>query len=109
MKSSISIDSPMATKALCILSLLSEQDMSNYQIGQEISRRSNNLISSTGGSICIALHHLEDKNLISHTYGQSGNWKYHIEPAGLATLDNLKKDYDSLQKGIHLVLNPTLT
>ena len=73
------------------LFLLCEEDTYGYQLVQKIKERSKGLITVQEGSFYPLLYRMR---VI-----------YHIENAGRERLTSLKKDYETVQQGIHNILD----
>lgn len=90
------------------LFLLCEGDAHGYQLVQLIKERSAGLLTVQEGSLYPVLYRLTDDGCItgkeSFVKTKSGRSRmriiYHIEPAGLARLENLRKEYEMVHEGI---------
>lgn len=95
------------------LFLLCEEDAYGYQLVQKIKERSRGLITVQEGSFYPLLYRLADDGYITGeevvTRMSTGRSRmrviYHIENAGLERLASLKKDYETVQQGIHNILD----
>lgn len=108
---------PMDTKSnfrrgsveLLILHLLSEKDYYGYELSQNITKRSGNVLNIPVGSLYPALYKLIDVGYISDYKKQVGKRLvrvyYHINPEGIERLNLLLEDYYATNKGIQNVLN----
>ncbi len=94
---------------LLILSLLKRQDMYGYQLVQETERMSQGKITTQEGSLYPVLYKLEDNGFISSQKVLVGKRMtriyYHIEPAGIAYLDALVQEYESVTSGMFLIIH----
>ena len=95
------------------LFLLCEEDTYGYQLMQKIKERSKGLITVQEGSFYPLLYRLADDGYITGqeivTRMSTGRSRmrviYHIENAGRERLASLKKDYETVQQGIHNILD----
>lgn len=93
--------------------LLCEEDTCGYQLVQKIKERSKGLITVQEGSFYPLLYRLADDGYITGqeivTRMSTGRSRmrviYHIENAGRERLASLKKDYETVQQGIHNILD----
>lgn len=94
---------------LLVLHLLSIQDCYGYQLTQLIEQLSDGRIVVQEGALYPVLYKLSDDSLISEKTVQVGKRKtrvyYHLEPSGIALLEDLRKDYFEVHDGIQAVLN----
>lgn len=94
------------------LFLLCEEDAYGYQLVQKIKERSKGFITVQEGSFYPLLYRLADDGYITGeevvTRMSTGRSRmrviYHIENAGRERLASLKKDYETVQQGIHNIL-----
>ncbi len=97
------------TVELLLLTLLSEEDMSGYQLSQALDRRSQGLFQLQEGSMYPTLYRMIDKGIISDRQEKVGKRRmrvyYHIEPAGEQYLQDIRKEYDDLTRGVFYILN----
>lgn len=97
------------TIELLILTLLKSEDMYGYQLSQELTRRSNELYSLQESSMYPTLYRLVDKGFISDRQEKVGKRRvrvyYHLESDGEVYLNEIKKEYLSLCRGILYILN----
>ena len=92
---------------------LCEEDAYGYQLVQKIKERSKGLITVQEGSFYPLLYRLADDGYITGeevvTRMSTGRSRmrviYHIENAGRERLASLKKDYETVQQGIHNILD----
>ena len=95
------------------LFLLCEEDAYGYQLVQKIKERSKGFITVQEGSFYPLLYRLADDGYITGeevvTRMSTGRSRmrviYHIENAGRERLASLKKDYETVQLGIHNILD----
>lgn len=96
------------TVELLILTLLKDEDMYGYQLSQELIKRSNGLYSLQESSMYPTLYRLLEKGLISDRQEKVGKRRvrvyYHLENAGKEHLENIKKEYFSICRGVLYVL-----
>ena len=98
------------TIPMVLLSLLKEQDMYGYQLGQELKLRSDNRYSLLETSMYPVLYRLEDQGYITSTSSLDGRRRivhYHITDSGLAYLEQLRAEYLELTAGIYAILEST--
>ena len=95
------------------LFLLCEEDAYGYQLVQKIKERSKGFITVQEGPFYPLLYRLADDGYITGeevvTRMSTGRSRmrviYHIENAGRERLASLKKDYETVQQGIHNILD----
>lgn len=96
------------TVELLLLTLLQEEDMYGYQLSQMLEQRSEGLFTLQEGSMYPTLYRLLEKGLISDRQELVGKRRrrvyYHLEPAGVAYLAEIRKEYLLLTKGVMNVL-----
>ena len=82
------------------LFLLCEEDTYGYQLVQKIKERSKGLITVQEGSIT-------GQEIVTRMSTGRSRMRviYHIENAGRERLASLKKDYETVQQGIHNILD----
>ena len=94
---------------LIILSLLKREDMYGYQLVQETERTSHGQIVTQEGSLYPVLYKLEEGGFISSHKVLVGKRMqrvyYHIEPTGIAYLDMLIKEYETVTSGMHSIIH----
>lgn len=99
------------TVELLLLTLLGEQDMYGYQLSQTLAERSEGLFTLQEGSMYPTLYRLRKKGLISDRKELVGKRRirvyYHLETQGEAYLDEIRREYFSLNQGVMNVLNHT--
>ncbi|MBQ5321102.1 MAG: helix-turn-helix transcriptional regulator [Oscillospiraceae bacterium] len=82
--------------------------MYGYQLSQELIKRSNGLYSLQESSMYPTLYRLLEKGLISDRQEKVGKRRvrvyYHLENAGREHLENIKKEYFSICRGVLYVL-----
>ncbi len=97
------------TVEMVILHMLQDGDKYGYELLQELQARSNGLFELKEGTAYPILYRLIDKGLISDEPRLVGRRRtrvyYHIEPAGLEYLHELKTEYYQLTEGIDHILN----
>lgn len=78
--------------------------MYGYQIVNEISTASSDLVTSQEGTIYPVLYKLEGRSFISGKRVQTGKRMvriyYHLEPAGEAYLEKLVAEFKTVTKGV---------
>lgn len=93
---------------LLLLTLLQEEDMYGYQLSQQLEKRSGGLYTMTEGSMYPSLYRMLKKGIISDRRIVVGKRRarvyYHLEPAGRAYLENIRKEYLSMNQGILKIL-----
>lgn len=108
---SISENLKRGTIELILLTLLNEQDMYGYQLSQEMEQRSDSLFVIQEGSMYPILYRMMDKGFISSRQELVGKRRvrvyYHIEPAGIEYLSEIKREYIMLNRGIFKVMQIT--
>lgn len=96
------------TVELLLLTLLREQDMYGYQLSQELAGRSEGLFVLQEASMYTTLYRMEEKGLISNRQELVGRRRtrvyYHLEPAGVIYLEQIRRDYFSVNRGVLKVL-----
>ncbi len=96
------------TIEIMLLTMLKDEDMYGYQICQEFEKRSQGLFIIPEGSLYPVLYRMLDRGYISDKKELVGKRRtrvyYHIESDGLAYLEEIKKEYVSLNRGILLAL-----
>ena len=97
------------TVEMLVLSLLAESDLYGYQFPQLISERSGGVIDVPEGSLYPMLYRLVDDGFISCTRVPAGRRRilvyYHIEPSGLARLQETVTEYQIFSDGIQRFLS----
>lgn len=105
---SISDNLKRGTIELVLLTLLKEEDMYGYQLTQTMEERSGGMFSIKEGSMYPTLYRLLGKGLISDYQEKVGIRRtrvyYHLEPAGEAYLEEIRREYISLNRGILKIL-----
>ena len=92
---------------MIVLTVLAEQDMYAYQIGQEIKQRSHGLFSLSDGVLYSILYKLAKAGYVTEWTEESNRRirvYYHLEPEGLARLSHLREEYQNLRDGIDAML-----
>lgn len=89
---------------MLILTLLNDQSMYGYQISQEISGRSGNIINIPEGSLYPTLYKLLEENYVADERRLVGKRMsriyYSITEKGRERLQDLYRDYTLVHKGI---------
>ena len=89
---------------MLILTLLNDQSMYGYQISQEISGRSGNIINIPEGSLYPTLYKLLEENYVADERRLVGKRMsriyYSITDMGKKRLQDLYRDYTLVHKGI---------
>ena len=89
---------------MLILTLLNDQTMYGYQISQEISGRSGNIINIPEGSLYPTLYKLLDEDFVADERRLVGKRMsriyYSITEKGRERLQDLYRDYTLVHKGI---------
>ena len=89
---------------MLILTLLNDQTMYGYQISQEISVRSGNIINIPEGSLYPTLYKLLEENYVADERRLVGKRMsriyYSITDMGKKRLQDLYRDYTLVHKGI---------
>lgn len=93
---------------LVILSLLRKEDMYGYQLVQETISRSGGRIVTQEGSLYPVLYKLQEQGFISDRKILVGKRMtrvyYHIEDSGLAYLEKLAKEYNTISTGLQMIM-----
>lgn len=93
---------------MLLLALLQEEDMYGYQLCQELDERSHGLFTLQEGSMYPILYRLSERSLVSTRKELVGKRRtrvyYHLEPAGLSYMEQLKKEYFAIHQGIVKIL-----
>ncbi len=91
-----------------LLTMLEKEDMYGYQLCQQIEQSSNSLYILQEGSLYPSLYRLLDKGFISDRTEKVGKRRtrvyYHLEPQGKEYLQEIKKEYFSLNRGVLFAL-----
>ena len=94
---------------MLILTLLNDQTMYGYQISQEISVRSGNIINIPEGSLYPTLYKLLEENYVADERRLVGKRMsriyYSITDMGKKRLQDLYRDYTQVHKGIKGILD----
>ena len=89
---------------IVILSLLKREDMYGYQLVQETQRCSGGDLTTQEGSLYPVLYKLLDQGCISDRRVKVGKRMariyYHLEPAGVAYLEELIREYETVTRGV---------
>ena len=93
---------------MLILALLNDQTMYGYQISQEISVRSDNIINIPEGSLYPTLYKLNEEDLVTNERRLVGKRMsriyYSITDKGRKRLRALYNDYTTVHLGIQCIL-----
>ena len=94
---------------MLILTLLNDQTMYGYQISQEISGRSGNIINIPEGSLYPTLYKLLEEDFVADERRLVGKRMsriyYSITDKGRERLQDLYRDYTQVHKGIKGILD----
>ncbi|MBR6376240.1 MAG: PadR family transcriptional regulator [Oscillospiraceae bacterium] len=94
--------------SLVLLGLLRQSDMYGYQLVQEMERQSLGALSMQEGALYPVLYKLEDGGYISSRKVLVGKRMtrvyYHLEPKGLAYLEQLREDYQTVVQGVFQIV-----
>ena len=94
---------------MLILTLLNDQSMYGYQISQEISGRSGNIINIPEGSLYPTLYKLLEESFVVDERRLVGKRMsriyYSITDMGKKRLQDLYRDYTQVHKGIKGILD----
>ena len=97
--------------SLVLLSLLRQGDMYGYQLVQEIKNMSGGRILTQEGSLYPVLYKLQEKGYISDRKVLVGKRMtrvyYHLEPSGLAHLQTLTEEYNTISTGLQMIMEAT--
>ena len=95
---------------LLILRTVALEPLHGWAIAQRIKQMSNEVLQVQQGSLYPALHRLEERGLISATWGASETNRrakyYTLTPAGRQQLEREQADWERLSSAIALVLKP---
>lgn len=96
------------TIEIMLLNLLQNEDMYGYQLCQQLEEKSRGLYILQEGSLYPPLYRMLDKGYISDRTERVGKRRtrvyYHLEPSGREYLEELKKEYFSLNQGVLFAL-----
>lgn len=96
---------------ILMLELLSEEKMYGYQLIQELDIRSGGVFRMKEGTLYPVLYRLEDSRFIESYWEQDSERRsvprkyYRITSDGLAALENMKKELDTLFIAIKSILH----
>lgn len=96
------------TSEIVVLYLLKQEDMYGYQLAQELRDRSDGKFTMPEGSLYPTLYRLIAKGVISdrqEIVNKRLRKYYHIEQEGLDYLDEIVKEYESINQGITNIMN----
>ena len=95
---------------LLILRTVALEPLHGWAIAQRIKQMSNEVLQVQQGSLYPALHRLEERGLISATWGASETNRrakyYTLTTAGRQQLEREQADWERLSSAIALVLKP---
>ena len=95
---------------LLILRTVALEPLHGWAIAQRIKQMSKEVLQVQQGSLYPALHRLEERGLISATWGASETNRrakyYTLTPAGRQQLEREQADWERLSSAIALVLKP---
>ena len=95
---------------LLILRTVALEPLHGWAIAQRIRQMSNEVLQVQQGSLYPALHRLEERGLISATWGASETNRrakyYTLTAAGREQLEREQADWERLSSAIALVLKP---
>ena len=93
---------------MLLLCILKKQDCYGYEITKLIKDYSNSLLDIKSGTMYPILCKLQEDGHVS-SYEQIANKKirvyYHLEPSGIAKLNNLINEYMEMISGIENIVN----
>ena len=90
---------------MLLLTMLCEEDMYGYQMAQLVKKRSKGEITIPEGSMYPTLYRLMSKGYQSTSGRRQLRVYYHIEPAGREHLEQIRKDYFDVNRGIQMVMD----
>lgn len=94
---------------MLVLNLLSVNEMYGYEIVQTLNKMTNGIIKIPEGSIYPILYKLMEKGFIQEErrlIGQRRQRSYYtIQPAGVAQLKEMVREYYKVQEGIESILS----
>ena len=94
---------------MIVLTVLAEQDMYAYQIGQEIKQRSHGLFSLSDGVLYSILYKLAKAGYVTEWTEESNRRirvYYHLEPSGHEHYRNCLKEFDRAFSCLSEILPP---
>ena len=96
------------TLELLLLRLLRSGPLNGWDIMQRLQLVSDEVLSVTPGALYPALHRLEERELISATWGPSENNRrakfYELTPAGRKQFDEQRKQWERFSGAVAVVL-----
>jgi transcriptional regulator len=96
------------TLELLLLRLLRSGPLNGWDIMQRLQLVTDEVLSVTPGALYPALHRLEERELISSTWGPSENNRkakfYQLTPAGRKQLETQLKQWERFSGAVALVL-----
>ncbi|HZJ42325.1 MAG TPA: PadR family transcriptional regulator [Pyrinomonadaceae bacterium] len=96
------------TLELLLLRLLRSGSLNGWDIMQRLQLVTDEVLSVTPGALYPALHRLEERELISSTWGPSENNRkakfYQLTPAGRKQLETQLKQWERFSGAVALVL-----
>lgn len=99
------------TAELVVLSMLKEEDLYGYKLGQKIKKLGEGKIFFPEGTLYPTLYRLTDEKYISRYEVKIGKVPhrvfYHMEQKGLEYLEYILKEYLTISEGIFSILSHT--
>ena len=96
------------TLELLLLRLLRSEPLNGWDIMQRLQLVSGEVLSVTPGALYPALHRLEERELITATWGPSDNNRkakfYELTPAGRKQLDAQRKQWELFAGAVAVIL-----
>jgi transcriptional regulator len=96
------------TLELLLLRLLRSRELNGWEITQQLQAVSGEVLSVTPGALYPALHRLENRGLISASWGPSENNRkakfYKITAAGRKQLESQRKNWERFCGAVALVM-----
>ncbi len=96
------------TIEIMLLTILEKEDMYGYQMCKELEQQSKGLFILQEGSLYPSLYRMTERGYISEHKKTVGKRRtriyYHLENSGKEYLDEIKKEYFSLNRGIMFAL-----
>ncbi len=105
---SISENFKRGTIEIMLLTVLEQEDMYGYQMCKELEQRSKGLFVLQEGSLYPPLYRMTERGYISERKELVGKRRtrvyYHLENSGREYLDEIKKEYFTLNRGVMFTL-----
>ena len=96
------------TLELLVLRLLRSGPFNGWDLMQRIQMFSGEVLSVTPGALYPALHRLEERGLITASWGPSENNRkakfYELTPAGRKQLDEQRREWERFSGAVALIL-----